>query len=396
MASLAGARSQPRIPPLQPERRVIAGVAAGIAAALGVDPVVVRAAFVVLAAAGGIGVLLYLLAWGAMAAYGGTAERASGPVEGLGPLDRVLGVALTTVGAVLLVQAVGLGFDGRTLWPVLLVGLGLLLAWNRKRLGAFVEPGRSAALRLVGGLVLAGAGLAGLIALNLDLAAARDTLLVLAAVVGGVALVAAPAIAGLARDLAEERRQRIRTQERERMAAHLHDSVLQTLALIQRDADEPARTRALARVQERELRAWLFGGDADRGSDTLRAGLEQACADVERLHGVPVELVVVAADLPVDERAREALAAAREAVVNAARHSGAPRVDVYAEVEDGVLQIFVRDTGAGFDPAAVPADRRGLRESVVARLERAGGTATVRSTPGEGTEVELRLPLEVA
>jgi signal transduction histidine kinase len=394
MSSLAGDRPRARVPPLQPERRLVAGVAAGIAAALGVDPVVVRAAFVLLAVAGGIGVLLYLLAWAAMAAFGGRAAQPAEPVDGLGPLDRVLGVSMATVGALLLVQAAGLGFDGRTAWPVLLLGLGLLLAWNRKRFGALVDPGRGAAVRLVGGLVLVGAGLAGLVVLNLDLAAARDTLLVLAAVVGGVALVAAPAIAGLARDLAEERRQRIRTEERERMAAHLHDSVLQTLALIQRDADEPARTRALARVQERELRAWLYGGDADRGAGTLRAGLDELAAEVERLHEVPVEVVVVGPDVPVDGRVGDVLAAAREAVVNAARHSGAPRVDVFAETEDGALQVFVRDTGTGFDLSAVPADRRGVRESVVGRLERAGGTAALRSTPGEGTEVELRLPLE--
>jgi signal transduction histidine kinase len=396
MSSLAGDRLRLRIPALQPERRLVAGVAAGIAAALGVDPVVVRAAFVLLAVAGGLGVLLYLLAWVLMVSFGGAAGRPPVPVEGLGPLDRVLGVALTTVGLLLLVQAAGLGFDRRTAWPVLLVGLGLLLAWHRRRHGSFVEPGRNAAVRLVGGLVLAGAGLAGLVALNLDLAAARDTLLVLAAVVGGVALVAAPAISGLARDLAEERRERIRTQERERLAAHLHDSVLQTLALIQRDADDPARTRSLARVQERELRAWLYGGDTDRSAGTLRAGLEETAADVERIHQVPVEVVVVGADLPVDGRVRDVLAAAREAVVNAARHSGAARIDVFAEIEDGVLQVFVRDTGAGFDPTAVPADRRGLRESVVGRLERAGGTAAVRSTLGEGTEIELRLPLELS
>ena len=395
MSSLAGERPRVRIPPLQPERRLLAGVAAGIAAALGVDPVVVRAAFVLLAVAGGLGVLLYLVAWILMAVFGGAA-RPSAPVEGLGPLDRVVGVAMTTVGVLLFVQAAGLGFDARTSWPVLLVGLGLLLAWHRKRLGAFVEPGRNAALRLVSGVVLTAVGLAGLVALNLDLAAARDTMLVLAAVVSGVALVAGPAIAGLARDLAEERRERIRTQERERMAAHLHDSVLQTLALIQRDADEPARARALARVQERELRAWLYGGDADRSAGTFRAGLERMAAEVERLHQIPVEVVVIGPDVPVDGRVGDVLAAAREAVVNAARHSGAARVDVFAEAEDGTLQVFVRDTGVGFDPSAVPADRRGVRESVVVRLERVGGTAVVRSTPGEGTEVELRLPLEPA
>jgi signal transduction histidine kinase len=172
--------------------------------------------------------------------------------------------------------------------------------------------------------------------------------------------------------------------------------VLQTLALIQRDADDPARSRSLARVQERELRAWLYGGDTDRSAGTLRGGLEETAAEVERVHQVPVEVVVVGGDVPVDGRVRDVLAAAREAVVNAARHSGAARIDVFAEIEDGVLQVFVRDTGAGFDPTAVPADRRGLRESVVGRLERAGGTAAVRSTLGEGTEIELRLPLELS
>jgi signal transduction histidine kinase len=393
MSSIAREHRRLVIPAPQTDRRVIAGVGAGIAAALRVDPVVVRAAFVVLAAAGGLGVALYVLAWLVMGWLGERMATDSEPIDGLGDLDRVLGVALVTSGLLLLVQALDLGFGRRTALPVVLVGVGLLLAWHRRRLGAFVDGGRNAAVRVVAGLVLAGAGLAGLIALNLDVAAARDTLLVLAAVVGGVALVVAPAIVGLARELADERRQRIRTEERERMAAHLHDSVLQTLALIQREADEPGRTRALARGQERELRAWLYGGAADAAPDTLRAGLEQACAEVERLHDVPVELVVVGAEIPVDERVRESLAAVREAVVNAAKHSGASRVDVYAESDGSVLRVFVRDTGLGFDPGEVAPDRRGLRESVEGRLQRVGGASTVTSAPGQGTEVELELPL---
>jgi len=397
MSSIAERRARLAIPAPQAERRVVIGVAAGIAAALGVDPIVVRTAFVVLAAAGGVGILLYLLAWAAMSAVGSPVPEAAVPVgEGLGPLDRVLGVSLVTMGLLLGVQALDLGFSRSTSWPVALVGLGLLLAWHRKRLGSFVDGGRSAAVRVVVGLLLAGAGLAGLIALNLDVAAARDTLLVLAAVVGGVALVVAPTIVGLGRELADERRQRIRTEERERMAAHLHDSVLQTLALIQRDADEPGRTRALARGQERELRTWLYGAPTDGDVRSMRAGLERECAEVERLHDVPVELVIVGVDVPVDDHLREVLAATREAVVNAAKHSGAARVDVYAEVDAGALHIFVRDTGAGFDSEIVAADRRGLRESIVARLQRVGGVATVTSAPGEGTEVELRMPLETS
>jgi signal transduction histidine kinase len=170
--------------------------------------------------------------------------------------------------------------------------------------------------------------------------------------------------------------------------------VLQTLALIQQRADDGTATRALARRQERELRSWLYGSPAAAAA-TLRGDLERLCVEVEALHGVPVELVV-AGDAAADRRMREVLAATREALVNAAKHSGAARLDVFAEVADGSLSVFVRDTGRGFDPAAVADDRRGLRDSVVARVERAGGRVTIASAPGEGTEIELQLPLESA
>ena len=380
-----------RIPPLRREGRFVAGVAGGIADAIGVDAVVIRAAFVVLAAAGGIGVALYAIAWVLMASAGEVGDDAAPEPPAAGATERILGVTLVVVGALLLIGALGLGFDDRVAWPVWLVGLGLLVAWHRRRLGAFVDGGRSALVRVVAGLLLVVAGLAGLIALNLDLGDARDTLLLSAAVAAGLALVAAPAIIALARDLAEERRQRVLTEERERVAAHLHDSVLQTLALVQREADDPARTRALARRQERELRSWLYGSADDRAAGGVRAALERACAEVEELHEVPVELVVVG-DLPVDDRVHELVAAAREGMVNAAKHSGAARIDVYAEVDDATTAVFVRDTGSGFEADAVPTDRRGLRDSVTARIERVGGTVSVRTTPGEGTEVELRLP----
>ena len=209
---------------------------------------------------------------------------------------------------------------------------------------------------------------------------------------GGLALVAAPAIAGLVRDLVAERRERIRSEERARVAAHLHDSVLQTLALIQRSSGDPARAAALARRQERELRAWLYGADRDRRAGTVRAVLEDVCAEVEQLHGIPVELVVVGGGAPAGSRVVEAMGAVREAVVNAARHAETDRIDVYAETGPDGLSVYVRDTGRGFAPEAVPPDRAGLRESVVGRMERLGGTAAVTSSPGEGTEVELRLP----
>ncbi len=382
------------VPALDRERRLLAGVAAGIADGVGVAPIVVRAGFVALAAAGGIGIVLYLAAWGLMF-WTGRPTASVAPEEGLGPPDRVLATALLTVGLLLGVEGLGLGFDPSVSVPLSFVGLGLLVAWHRVGLGTLVTD-RGTTGRIAVGLVVAGIGLAGLIALNVDVAAARDAVLLTAAVVGGLALVAAPAIGGLVRDLAAERRERIRSEERARVAAHLHDSVLQTLALIQRSSGDPARTAALARRQERELRAWLYGADADRRGGTVRAALEAVCVEVEQLHGVPVELVVVGGEAPATERVTEAMGAVREAVVNAAKHADAARIDVYAENDDGGLAVFVRDTGRGFVADGVGADRAGLRESVIARMERLGGSATVTSAPGEGTEVELRLPETVA
>ena len=208
------------------------------------------------------------------------------PKEGLGPPDRVVATMLVTVGLLLLVQGLGLGFDPSVSLPLVLVGLGLLVTWHRFGVETLIS-GRDAALRIVLGLVLAGIGIAGLIALNIDLAAARDAALLTAAVVGGLALVAAPAIAGLVRDLVAERRERIRSEERARVAAHLHDSVLQTLALIQRSGGDPVRAAALARRQERELRAWLYGADRDRRAGTVRAVLEDVCAEVEQGPCIP-------------------------------------------------------------------------------------------------------------
>jgi signal transduction histidine kinase len=389
VSTIATTRPRREVPALDRERRVIGGVAAGIAAAAGVAPIVVRAAFVALAAAGGLGLLLYLGGWLAMGRS--RAEVPERVVDGLGHPRPVVALCLVTVGGLLLAQGLRLGFDPRVSGPLAIVGVGLLVAWHRGRLGGLVGDRRST-VRIAIGLVVAGAGIAGIVALNVDLSTARNATLLTVAVVAGLALVAAPAVAALGRDLAEERRRRIRSEERARIAAHLHDSVLQTLALVQRGSDDPA-LRTLARRQERELRSWLYGGADDRRAGTLRAGLATACAEVEELHGVPVELVAVGPDLPLEARALEVVAALREAVVNAAKHAGVERIDVFAEVADGTLDAFVRDTGVGFDPAAVPADRAGLRDSIVARLERLGGTVVVTSAPGEGTEIEVRVPL---
>jgi signal transduction histidine kinase len=174
------------------------------------------------------------------------------------------------------------------------------------------------------------------------------------------------------------------------VAAHLHDSVLQTLALIQRQADDPREVVRLARSQERDLRNWLYGATTATES-SLQAALERVAAEVEERYGVPIEVVAVG-DCDADARTEPLVLAAREALVNAAKHSRASRVDVFAEIGTDEVTVFVRDRGVGFDGDAVPADRLGVRNSIVARMQRHGGSASVRSAPGEGTEVRLTMP----
>jgi signal transduction histidine kinase len=212
------------------------------------------------------------------------------------------------------------------------------------------------------------------------------------AVVIGIALVVGPAVTRLVHALIAERRERIRADERAEVAAHLHDSVLQTLALVQRRADEPREVGRLARMQERELRGWLLRGDAPAtsASSSLGAALEELAASIEAEHGVPVEVVRVR-DCGI-EGTEPLRAAAREAILNAAKHSGAAIVSVYLEVEPDQATIFVRDRGRGFDPESVPSDRGGISHSVIGRMTRAGGRAAVRSVRNDGTEIELVLP----
>ena len=219
---------------------------------------------------------------------------------------------------------------------------------------------------------------------------AGETVLAGLAVLIAVALIFAPSWRRLARSLAAERTERIRSEERADVGAHLHDSVLQTLALIQRSAEDPKEVAALARRQERELRGWLAGGDSREHGDTLAAALEEAAAEVEAAVGGPLEVVAVG-DATLDQRAVAVVAAAREAMLNAAKFAGQAPVFVYAELSGERIQVFVRDRGAGFDPAAVPPARRGVRESIIGRMQRAGGSAAVRALPGGGTEVEISI-----
>ena len=176
------------------------------------------------------------------------------------------------------------------------------------------------------------------------------------------------------------------------MAAHLHDSVLQTLALIQRRADDGRTVAKLARAQERDLRSWFYGEDA-HPETSVAAALRAVAAEVEDAFGTPVEVVTVG-DAASSPSVVALVQAAGEAIANAARHSGADRVDVYVEVAGRDVEVFVRDRGRGFDRTTVPLDRLGVRNSIIDRMDRHGGTAEIRSAPGEGTEVRLHVQAE--
>jgi signal transduction histidine kinase len=383
----------PRPPLVRPQKgRMLAGVAAGTAAHLRMDPLLVRGAFVVLGAAG-VGVVMYALLWLTM-----PVGDVDGPTVVAIPRQRpgprqlaILGVL--AIGAFSLIGKLATWAGSAVLIPVLVLVAGLAVIWRQ------LDADRKLSVPgvrwiLAGGGVLAALGLVLLLATTGQLANARNGFVATLVILVGVVLASAPLWRRLLTSRDSERAARIRSEERAAVAAHLHDSVLQTLALIQRHADEPQAVSRLARSQERELRAWLYEPAVAAGGTwaSLVAGI---VADVEANHALRVDPVVVG-DAPVDEPLAALGAAAREALVNAAKHAGVNSADLYTEVAPDGVSVFVRDRGKGFDPEAVPSDRRGLRDSVTGRLERLGGRAVVRSAPGEGTEVELVLPREVA
>ena len=220
----------------------------------------------------------------------------------------------------------------------------------------------------------------------------RHAIGAIVAVLAVLAVVWGPSLVRMAQSLSFERAARIREHERAELAAHLHDSVLQTLALIQTRAGEAREVAALARRQERELRRWLFERPQEGAGESVRSALQRAAAEIEERHRVPIEVVIVG-DRPLDARLEALVQAAREAMTNAAKFAGSEHVDLFAEVDADRVEVFVRDRGVGFDPAEISPDRRGIRDSIVARVERHGGHATVHSVPGEGTEVELVVEL---
>jgi signal transduction histidine kinase len=377
--------------------RLLGGVCGGLGRAIGIDPLVVRVALVALTVAGGTGALIYVLAWLLVPEDGTDRSLARAAVTDRGTsLGEVVAVASIVLGVILLVRATGIWFSDAFVWPLLLAGVGLAVIWRQAgdRFRSSVPDLRSrrAALARIGvGVFLVVSGVGAFLAASDAFSAVRQGVMATTAIVGGLALITGPFWVRMGRDLATERRQRIRSEERADMAAHLHDSVLQTLALIQRNADDPRAVVTMARRQERELRGWLFENEVDQpGAEMLAAALARAGAEVEGVHGVRVDVVAVG-DLPLDDRLRALVAAAREAMVNAAKWSGDQTISVYAEVREGEASVFVRDWGAGFDLEAVAPDRHGVRESIVERMARHGGKAAVRTSPGEGTEVELRI-----
>ena len=369
--------------------RVIAGVCGGVGTRLGIDATIVRIAFVALALAW-VGVPLYLVGWillpQAAAPADGT-ERADAALPARTAARRAAGMALIVVGTVLLVRHLGVALPDTVIWPALCVAFGLGIVVWRVQPAAGLD--RTVAMRIAAGTILLALGIGVIAATNLSLSAVRDGLLSGGLVVGGLALIMGPWVAVLVRDRREERQRRIRADERAEMAAHLHDSVLQTLALVQR-ADDPARMAALARRQERELRGWLYGGGSEPNQATVRAAVEHLAGVIEDRHGVVMDVVAVG-DAPLDPAMESLVAAAGEAMTNAARWSGCPTVSVYVEATPQGVDVFVRDRGAGFDPQVVDGDSRGIRDSIRGRLDRVGGRCEITSSEGHGTEVRLHL-----
>ncbi|PVU82326.1 histidine kinase [Cellulomonas sp. WB94] len=451
------AQPVPSVPPGAPARpllrrpttgRRIGGVAAGLAAHLGLSVGVVRFAFVILVGLGGVGVALYVFLWvtvpegdpyapderpahlsrlvrpavGADApvvGYGTEGPRVAGPPDptvGLPPGGRAgaavrtlpvtdIAIALVLIAAAVVLFAVRNGAHLQSTWvvPTLILLAGTALAWSQLDAGQRGRwrsraGGRTpvSVLRLVGGIVLAGAGVLLLVGQEMSPDLLVQSMVAALAVLAGVALVLAPWWLRLVRELGDERAARARESERADIAAHLHDSVLQTLAMIRARADDPHEVARMARAQERELREWLYD-DRPAPGTSLAAALRAVVAEIEDTRSGPGGEAVVIDAVLVGDREPDAdtealLQATREALVNAVVH-GRPPLSLYCEVGPDLIEVFVRDRGDGFDLDAVPSDRFGVRESIMGRVRRRGGSATVQSKDGNGTEVHLSIPV---
>lgn len=389
--------------------RVVAGVCAGLAAQLGVSPSAVRVTFAMLALLGGLGVVLYAALWittpvgepdlarpPGIDAATRQGRRPDSTLTAASPSRAatsglVVSLAIVGVGAVMLLDRL-VSTPGGAVWPIAVVAIGAAIVWRQAE--SREQSLLAVAVRVAVGTLLVVGGLLLFLAGQGELGVLLDALIAVLVVLAGIVVVTGPWLVRLVRDLQNERAERVRSQTRADMSAHLHDSVLQTLAVIQRQSGDPDVVARLARKQERDLRRWLYD-EPEPGEERVRSALKRAAAEVEDAFGTPVEAVVVGdGDLVPGGVVDAVVAASREALTNAARHSGAARIDLFAEMDDQTLEVFVRDRGVGFDPAQVAADRRGVRGSIVERVQRHGGTATVTSEPGSGTEVRLTAPLQ--
>ncbi|MFI6344541.1 PspC domain-containing protein [Streptomyces sp. NPDC050560] len=398
--------------------RWLGGVARGLAGHLGLPVMWVRIIFVGLVTADGLGALLYAAFWFfvPLGVGGVGGQRPAALFTETAPDGRrrlvarrpdkgqIVALLAMIVVAGVFVGNVNIGGPAKAyLWPTILVGAGVALVWRQAdnaRRARWMEVGRRRRTltfaRTAAGVLLVGTGVSGIFVLQGSAEHLGAVLQASLAVFVGIALLAGPYLVRMTQDLSTERLMRIRAQERAEVAAHVHDSVLHTLTLIQRNADSAGEVRRLARAQERELRAWLYkpegsGASEEEGPSTLGEAVRRHAAEVEDKHGVPIEVVVVG-DCPLDEKLVAQTQAAREAMVNAAKYGGeGGAVQVFAEVEGDTVFVSVRDHGPGFDLGSVPADRMGVRESIIGRMERNGGRAHLRAAPGGGTEVELTM-----
>ena len=411
-----------REPLVRPRDRIVAGVCSGLAAHLGWPVKLTRAVMGAMILAGGTGLLLYGWLWimvptqeehekkeqvqaGPLSIADNyerqvreAAAPASSAFRGLGKAGQrevAAGIVLLLVAAVFIAQRLGANLNWGLFVPVAAIAGGAVLAWTQldesRRAGLVNSAGAdrvSGIIRLSAGLLLVVSGVLVVVSGSVSWDVLVAGLLASAAVLAGVALVFTPWAVKHWRDLEAERAGRIRQTERAEIAAHLHDSVLQTLALIQKRAGSEQDVIRLARAQERELRQWLYT-DRARAEDHLVECLRRIAAEIEDAYGHPIELVAVS-DAELDERSEALASAARAAMLNAAQHAGGT-VSVYLECRPEQLEVFVRDRGPGFDLSAVPEDRIGVRGSIIGRMERAGGSAGIRSTV-HGTEVRLVLP----
>jgi signal transduction histidine kinase len=381
--------------------RVLGGVASGIAEHIGARPIVVRLVFLALLAFGGLGAVLYAVFWAVLSLDPAAEQR--GSHRDTGQL-----VAFLVFGLGIIVVLLGLRQSTQLVlvWCLGVVAVGAALVWRRadpvqrKRwtaatpqvpwLGPVLSGGRGmTAVRLLGGALLVMVGLVGFLVFSGEWESVRDGLLFGSVLLAGVALVIAPWLAQIAIELRAERSERIRSQERAEIAAMVHDQVLHTLALIQRRANDSREVARLARGQERSLRNWLYKPTAS-ATERIGAALEEAAAEVEDAFAVSVDAVVVG-DCDLDPALTALVQASREALVNAGKHAGVASVSLYAEIEPEQVSVFIRDRGKGFDPSRVDDDRHGVRGSILGRMERHGGKAEIRSSPGSGTEVRLTM-----